>query len=105
MNKLTQNQINKIKQKILIGSDKLIIRLNVSGDKNISINDNNGNIYCINETYEILWQIDAPNTDFERDSFVNIELINGKLLARRFSGFEYLINTTSGVAEKIGWDK
>lgn len=105
MNKLNQTQINKIEKKILINDVKLIVSIDVAGDKSIPQEENNKNIYCINNNYEIVWQVNVADTPFNRDSFVNIELVNDELHARKFSGFEYIIDINSGIAKKIGWDK
>ena len=106
MKKLTQDQIKLIKQKIAIDQNKFIIRLNVAGNNTISVTECNNNVYCIDDEYEIFWQIEAKPTGFERDPFVYIKFDNGELIAKNFSGFKYLVNLENGqIIRGMGWDK
>ena len=79
--------------------------MNVAGNKSISREENNKNIYCINSTNDVLWQIEPPETKFNTDSFVSIKLIDDELIAKRFSGFKYQIDMETGNAKVVGWDK
>lgn len=89
MVKLAEKQVAKIDKKISIDSFRSIVILNVGGDKTLPQDEHNKNIYCIDDSYNIIWQIDAPSTGFERDSFVYMGLVGSQLTARNFSGFEY----------------
>lgn len=105
MKKLNQKQRSAIKQKIDIGAELMIVRLNVMADKTLSNEEANSNIYCINHDYEILWQIKAKPTGFEQDSFISISYDGKSLIAKNFSGFRYKVNLVDGETEEIGWDK
>ncbi|MHB1222261.1 MAG: hypothetical protein ACYC0J_09725 [Gammaproteobacteria bacterium] len=105
MNKLTDTQKNQIYQTIDL-ADKKIVLLDVLGLKNIPKDELNANIYCIDNDFKIIWQIDAEPTKFEVDSFTSIKIDEKKEIeTRRFSGFEYKIDTLNGKAEIIGWNK
>ena len=105
MNKLTQKQVDIIEKKISVCKNKAIVLLDVAGNKAIPTSEYNSNIYCINDAGEILWQIKAKPSGFERDSFVSINYNDNRLVARNFSGFEYKVNLENGEVESIGWDK
>ena len=105
MNKLNTKQMNLIKQEIPLENGTSIVRLNVAADNTISEIDSNNNIYCINKDNEILWQINAAPSKFNRDSFVSILRDNDEVIAKRFFGLKYRINIKTGQAEECGWDK
>ena len=106
MNKLTENQKNMIKQKIQINANKFIIRLDYMNEESPD-----RNVYCINSSNEILWQIDVDPQrrmlpgGFDFDSYTNIFFKGKELIAARFSGFEYRVDLENGKIEEIGWNK
>jgi hypothetical protein len=103
--KLTEIQKLQIYQKVDLGDKKIVI-LDVLGLKNMPHRELNANIYCIDNSFEIIWQIDAEPTKFEEDSFTSIKLDeDGLLKTKRFSGFKYKVKLKTGKAEMIGWDK
>ena len=106
--KLTKNQISKIKQRVILSSNKIIVRIDVSEDKYLSPDESSSNIYCINQDNEIIWQVKEIKTKlpFEDDMFVYLARnSSGEILADRFSGFEYKINPETGEANQIGFHK
>jgi len=46
-----------------VGHDRIIIR---ESDENFADNSGNANIYCLDDTFQIVWTVDAP---FKNDSF------------------------------------
>jgi hypothetical protein len=105
--KLTQYQISKIKQTVEI-DNKIIIRIDVSGDDDMPVDESNFNIYCITNDYEIIWQVTEVGSEpiDDIDMFVYLEKNDkGEILADRFSGFEYKIDPDTGEAEQIGFHK
>ena len=105
MKELTFEQLKKIYKKIPIDENNIIL-IDVSENKNISKKENDANIYFIDKNNKIIWQIDATNTDFKRDMFISIQIDDqGKLIARRFSGFKYKVDIQTGKAEAAGWEK
>ncbi len=106
MRTLNLKQQSMIEKVININTKKKIVMLNVSGNKTISDLEVNGNVYCINDKFEVLWQIKPVITGFSRDPFVNIELNDKReLIAKNFSGFQYRVNLETGDVEEIGWNK
>jgi hypothetical protein len=106
--RLSKDQIEKIRQRINLSKDKLIVRVDVSENGSLSADDSSSNIYCINNEYEIVWQVKETKTKrpFEDDMFVYLIQNNkGEILADRFSGFGYRIDPDTGEAEQIGFHK
>ncbi len=108
MQKLAFRQIKNIKKKIDVSLNKLIILLAVTDDKDVSIDELNKNIYCVNSDYEIIWQVkhEVEPGFFEEDPFININFDGKNLVARDFSGFDFLIDLQNGEIKKtIAWNK
>ena len=106
--KLTSKQISKIDQTINLNNEKSIVKVNIMGDKDLSIEERVANIYCIDESHNILWQVREIKTvpPFLDDGFVYLgKNEKGEIMADRFSGFEYKINPETGEAEQIGFHK
>ncbi|QLH43880.1 MAG: hypothetical protein HWD59_15090 [Coxiellaceae bacterium] len=102
---MTEKQINAIKQKIILTPNLLIVRLDTMSDKSLSQDEANRNVYCIDDNYQILWQIENKPTGFEEDPFTNIKLDNNELIAKNFSGFIYKVDLRNGKIEGIDWNK
>ena len=108
MRKLTYLQIKKILERIEMSPNLYIVLLNFSGDKTISRDELNKNVYCINNNYEIIWQIkhDVEPGLFEREPFISLNFNGESLIARDFSGFDFLIDLQTGEIKKtISWNK
>jgi len=108
MNKLTIFQQSKISQTILIRWFKKIVLLDLSEltERHLPDEEVKKNIYMIDNQNNIIWQIQAENTNFSRDGFTSIRKNeNQEVIARRFSGFIYKISIETGEAKVIGWDK
>ena len=105
MKKLTNEQVNMIKQKISLNNQRQFVRLNVAGNKLISNGECNNNVYCIDKDYEILWQIKAKKTAFDRDPFVSMKFDNSVLTVKNFTGFKYKVDLETGEVEEIGFEK
>ena len=105
MNKLTMIQQQQIYQTISFNNKKIVL-LDVLGVKNLSKQELNANIYCIDNDFNIIWQISVADTKFDIDSFTSIKKTEeGKIRTRRFSGFEYEIDPEIGKAKITGWNK
>ena len=105
---LNKNQILKIKQKVNLNSERTIVRIDVSEDKTLSPQESSSNVYCINNQYEIIWQVKEIKTQrhFDEDMFVYLgKNSKGEIIADRFSGFVYKIDPDTGEAEQIGFHK
>lgn len=103
--KLTEKQKQKIYQKIELEGKKIVL-LDVLGLKDMSQEELNANIYCIDDSFDIIWQINPEPTKFEIDSFTSIKINEKKFIeAKRFSGFKYKIDLQNGKATIIEWDK
>lgn len=105
MNKLTKEQQELIYQTISLNGKKIVLLLDENGLRKVSIVDLNANIFCIDDSFEIIWRINAEPTKFKQDPFTSIKSENGEIQTKRFSGFKYKINIETGEAEIISWDK
>lgn len=105
---LSKNQIAKIKQKVSLNNERLIVRINVSEDKGMPPDENNFNIYCVDNQYNIIWQIKEIKTKPINDADMFVYLgkdANGKIIADRSSGFTYEIDPDKGEAKRTGFHK
>lgn len=105
MNQLSNEKQQSIRQKIEISSDRFIILVDVSGRKDLPIEESNLNVYCIDKDSNIVWQISCENIPINRDSFSAIFFENDSLKARRFFGTEYSVDKKNGVTQEVGWNK
>lgn len=107
MNQLTENLINHIDMTInLEGHLKVVLIDTTAKDlAHIDNHSHNANIYCIDKSYNILWQVDSDSGLMERDAFVYMEKFENKLEANRFFGNKYSIDLKTGKSEHTGWNK
>ena len=106
--KLNKEQITKIRQKVEVNTNKIIVRIDVSEDKVLSPEQSSSNIYCIDNNNKIIWQVKEIKTKrpFNDDMFVYLgKNEKGQIIADRFSGFEYIIDPETGEAKQIGFHK
>ena len=105
---LSKNQIAKIKQRVSLDNERLIIRIDVSEDKSLSPAESSSNIYCINNEYKIIWQVKEIKTKrhFDDDMFVYLgKNDKDEIVAGRFSGFTYKIDPETGEVTRTGFNK
>lgn len=79
-----------------IGNGRKIVLFDVMGDKQITNNELISNFYCIVKDYTVLWQVKEAKTQppFENDGFAHlVKNEKGEIIADRFSGFEYKIDS------------
>jgi hypothetical protein len=106
MKKLTPQQIILIEKKLPLNSKNWIVLLDTAGKKEISKEESNRNVYCIDENYEIRWQIKHEERPMlGRNSFVHIKCSENNFFALDFAGFTYKINIENGDTKIISWDK
>ena len=107
MKKLNEFQVKLIKQIVDLNDEKKIVRLNVCARKDMDelSNEYVNNIYCIDNEYNIIWQVDAELTKFPGDPFVYIEMERDGIFAGKFSGFTYKVDVDSGKGKIIGFQK
>lgn len=91
--------------RIPVEQSRHIVLIDVAGRKDISPEESNSNIYCINERGEVIWQIKAPPPKMGRDSFVSLQHTSEGLRADRFFGAEFIVDVSTGVASEVGWHK
>jgi hypothetical protein len=107
--KLSPYQISKIDTKIEINPKRIIVAIDLSEDKDmLPAEEICSNIYCVDDQYEIIWQVKELKTKvpFDDDMFVNLSKNDtGEILARRFSGFTYQIDPDTGEAVQNGFSK
>lgn len=108
--KLTDYQISKIHKKINISENRIILMIDVMGDKTIpdAGKEVRFNIYCVDNENNIVWQVQEIEESSFRDGdpFCYLKKDdNGEIIADRFSGFIYRIDSETGIATRIGFHK
>ena len=111
--KLSPKNISHISKKILLDDYRMILEINVTENDGVdwTTNECNFNIYCVDQDYNILWQVretkSKPVSIFgETDTFCYLgKDANGEIIADRFSGFTYKINPDTGEATRTGFHK
>lgn len=99
------NTADQIIANVPIGQSKQVVLVDVSGRKDISPDESNANVYCIDSQGAVIWQITAAPPKMERDSFVSLRQTDKGLRADRFFGAEFTIDASTGVATEVGWHK
>lgn len=99
------NATDQIIVNVSIGQSKQVVLVDVAGRKDISPEESNANIYCIDDHGAVIWQITATPPKMERDSFVSLWRTDHGLRADRFFGAEFIIDASTGVATEVGWHK
>ncbi len=102
--KLNQTQLSSIDETIDLGLDKRVVRLDYSGERHISEDEHNFNVFCIDGEDSVIWRISSDSPS-KRDSFVSIEMNGEVLKAERFFGSEFEVDIKTGVAKRVGWHK
>ncbi|MDD2468367.1 MAG: hypothetical protein PHI97_30675 [Desulfobulbus sp.] len=106
MKPLTDEQIMRIRKTVEVSGVGRIVLIDISGDKDEPLKEHNKNIYCIKQDGNILWQVQADATIYDRDSFVHLSKDDrGIIHAHRFFGNEFVIDPNTGKAELTGWHK
>lgn len=106
METLTIQQISLIENKLSLNSKDWMVLLDVMGNKGITKKESNRNIYCVDENYQIKWQIKHEERPMlERNSFVHIKCEENDFFALDFAGFTYKINTGNGDTKIMSWNK
>ncbi|KQT38215.1 hypothetical protein [Methylophilus sp. Leaf414] len=107
MARLSEAQNVLIEASVPLVNGHKVVLLDVGGRKDVPLVEYNQNIYCVDDFGNIVWQVDAPTSQFsERDSFVGVfKNKEGLLRADRFGGNEYVIDPKTGKANYVGWHK
>jgi hypothetical protein len=111
--RLSTKQISHIDKKIVLDGNRFLVEINVSENDGVSWSDDecNYNIYCVDQHYNIIWQVKEIETkpvsiSGETDSFCYLgKDESDEFIADRFSGFVYKINPDTGEATRIGFHK
>lgn len=106
---LSDKQISKIKQIVTLNEELSIARIDVSEkSEDWSQDEIFANIYCVDGDYKIIWQVaDSRGPLFpDGDPFCYLKRQeNDDIVAVRFSGYKYKINSETGQATCIGFNK
>lgn len=108
MNILTSLELDHITKKIPIEGDRFIVLIDTTEDADIHKKYGMKNIFCINSSNEIIWQISVGNSDKShlKDTFMYMELgTEGGINADTFFGMEYYVDIKTGKAIRVGWHK
>jgi hypothetical protein len=99
------NTADQIIAHVTVDQSTQVVLVDVAGRKDISQEESNANVYCIDAHGTVIWQINAPPPKMERDSFVSLRQTDKGLRADRFFGAEFMIDVSTGVATEVGWHK
>ncbi|WP_266172219.1 hypothetical protein [Dyella subtropica] len=106
MKRLSPDQVSRIAVSLTDMPERTIVLLDEVDVADLDVATYNANIYCLSQDGEVLWQVEASPSTYERDSFVSLSRATaGSLVARRFFGNTYAIDQVTGVARQIGWSK
>jgi hypothetical protein len=106
MKRLSTEQASRISVTLSAPSGLTVVLLDEVGVPDIDASTYNSNIYCLSQEGGILWQIQAGEGVYERDSFISVSRMpDGSLAARRFFGNTYAIDQATGIAQTTGWSK
>ena len=106
MHSLTNEQLQLISASVDLPESRRLVLLDIGGRKDVPLQEHNANVYCIGPSGHVHWQIQAAPGELERDSFVWLDLRDdGQIWAGRFFGNEYVVDTTTGNAQYVGWRK
>jgi len=104
--KLTTDELKRVKRIIKVDKENKIViideyNVHEAGPKK------NYNVYKINESSEILWQISTSMPHrFENETFSFFgETSDGELTVQTFGGDEFLLNIDNGEAHFLEWYK
>lgn len=103
--KLNADKILRIFRKVHLPNGRQAVLIEAPTDGSWPMSECSFNIYCIDSSGEIVWQVRAPISKFNNDSFTNLVLDGEVLKASRFFGTEFRIDMESGIAEEVGWHK
>ncbi len=103
--KLTIEKLSRIYKEIDFSEGRKFVLLDAPTDGSWPKTDCFLNIYYIDSSGEVVWQVSAPEPIFDTDSFVSLVFEEGILKASRFFGSEFNIDIQSGLAEEVGWHK
>lgn len=99
------DKLTHLSREIALAGGRRIVLLEAPTDGSWPQSECQSNIYCLDASGQVVWQVKAPASKFDTDSFVSIDLKGEKLTASRFFGTEFEIDLTTGVAEEVGWHK
>ncbi len=105
MKKLTTNLLKYLDMTVNLDNKKKIVLIETAAINGLDNRTHNANIYCTDESNNIIWQVDSDKGIMENDSFVYIEKVENGIAARRFFGTEYIIDPMTGKSEIVGWSK
>lgn len=91
MQKLTDELISHLDQSIQIDGNLRIVLIDMTSNALDHLGRIlcNANIYCVDENYNVIWQVDSTDGMFGKDSFVAIKKVGNIIEASRFFGTEY----------------
>jgi hypothetical protein len=103
---LTNDQLQLASASVDLQEGFRIVLLDTAGRRDIPLQEHNANVYCIDASAQIHWQIQAAASAFDRDSFVWMERRDdGNIWAGRFFGNEYIVDAATGKTQYVGWRK
>ncbi len=104
--KLSEQLKSRIQKQIALGNSRLLVLIDVFDLNGLSSEDQNSNVYCLNEDQSINWKIQAGGIVGNIDPFVGLtKSPDGSYQASRSNGNVFSIDTQNGTAVHIGWRK
>lgn len=96
----------RIARTMTIAGGLRVVLIDVPGDDSFNADDSNRNIYCIDNDFNVKWQVSDEGAIYGIDPFVQIKLKeNGLIEARRFFGNIFELDLKAGILRHTGWTK
>jgi hypothetical protein len=98
--------INRIQTQISLGDGRVLVLINMFDLNDLSAEEQNTNIYCLNSDQTIAWKIGADAIIGDIDPFVGLfQTQDGTFKAARSSGNLLSIDLLTGESKHTGWRK
>lgn len=103
--RLNTEQCDRILKSVDISETLKIIVLNNYGLNELSEDEYNNNLYCVDDDNIVVWQVDSPNYKYGSDAYTYVKITDGNIVAKRESGKKFVVDEKTGVAIEIGFEK
>lgn len=98
-------KLARVSREITLSDGHRIVLLDAPTDGSWSTAECQENIYRLDGSDLVVWQVKAGTSKFSSDAFVSLSLTGGKLKASRFFGTDFEIDLATGEAAETGWSK
>jgi len=103
--KLDKEKLSRVFKAVDLPNGRQVVLIEAPTDGSWPKEECYSNIFCIDASGEVVWQVKAGAPKFDSDSFVSMNLKGNEMNASRFFGSEFRIDLATGIAEEVGWHK